>query len=97
MKTSGVLSENKWCFINPVALLILAAILPFELLCVVQENKKAVEARMERLPHEQQREYGNRVFYLSDYAGELRLSNEIRNTSSNSFFVNTPSGYKSFK
>lgn len=26
---------------------------------------------MERLPHEQQREYGNRVFYLSDYAGEL--------------------------
>jgi len=28
---------------------------------------------MERLSYEQKREYGNRVFYLSDYAGELRL------------------------
>ena len=65
-------------YINPVALLILAVILPFELLCVVRENKKAVEARMERLPHEQQREYGNRVFYLSDYAGELRLYPQMK-------------------
>lgn len=33
---------------------------------------------MERLPHEQQREYGNRVFYLSDYAGELRLHPQMK-------------------
>lgn len=75
----GITCTIVYCaYINPVALLILAAILPFELLCVLQENKKAVEARMERLPHEQQREYGNRVFYLSDYAGELRLNPQMK-------------------
>lgn len=33
---------------------------------------------MERLPYEQQREYGNRVFYLSDYAAELRLYPQMK-------------------
>ena len=60
-------------YVNPIALLVAVVLLPFELFCVTQENKKAVAARMERLSYEQKREYGNRVFYLSDYAGELRL------------------------
>ncbi len=60
-------------YVNPVALLVAVVLLPFELFCVTQENKKTVAARMERLSYEQKREYGNRVFYLSDYAGELRL------------------------
>lgn len=80
-RSVGFLCTIVFCaFINPVALLIMAVTLPFELFCVVQENKKAVEARMERLPHEQQREYGNRVFYLSDYAGELRLYPQMKET-----------------
>ena len=78
-RSVGFLCTVIFCaFINPVALLILAAVLPFEWFCVVQENKKIVAARMDRLPHEQQREYGNRVFYLSDYAGELRLHPQMK-------------------
>lgn len=65
-------------YINPAALLVMAVVVPLELLCVTQENKKIVSARMERLPHEQRREYGNRVFYLSDYAGELRLYPQMK-------------------
>lgn len=75
----GVLCCVFYCvYINPVALLVLIVILPLELLCVVQENKKTVAARMERVIHEQKREYGNRVFYLSDYAGELRLYPQMK-------------------
>ncbi len=73
-RSVGVTCTTIYCaYINPIALLIMAVVLPLELLCAAQENKKTVEARMERLPHEQQREYENRVFYLSDYAAELRL------------------------
>ncbi len=75
----GVTCSVLYCaYINPAALLVLIIILPLELLCVVQENKKTVAARMERVPHEQKREYGNRVFYLSDYAGELRLYPQMK-------------------
>lgn len=78
-RSVGVVCTIVFCaFINPMALLVMAAAIPFELLCVMQENKKAVAARMERLPHEQQREYGNRVFYLSDYAAELRLYPQMK-------------------
>lgn len=78
-RSVGIVCTIIFCiYINPVALLVMAAALPFELLCAVQENRRTVEARMERLPHEQQREYGNRVFYLSDYAGELRLYPQMK-------------------
>lgn len=78
-RSVGLVCTIIFCiYINPVALLVMAATLPFELFCAVQENRKTVEARMERLPHEQQREYGNRVFYLSDYAGELRLHPQMK-------------------
>lgn len=78
-RTVGFLCTIVFCaFINPVALIVMAAAFPFELLCVVQENKRVVKSRLERLPHEQQREYGNRVFYLSDYAGELRLYPQMK-------------------
>lgn len=75
----GVTCSVCYCaYINPAALLVLAVILPLELLCVIRENKKTVAARMERVTHEQKREYGNRVFYLSDYAGELRLYPQMK-------------------
>ncbi len=78
-QTAGVLCSIFFCaYINPIALLVAVVLLPLELLCVVQENKKTVEARMERVSHEQKREYGNRVFYLSDYAGELRLYQQMK-------------------
>lgn len=75
----GALCSVFYCaYINPVALLIIAVVLPLELICVAQENKKTVAARMERVSHEQKREYGNRVFYLSDYAAELRLYPQMK-------------------
>lgn len=78
-RSVGVLCTAVYCaYLNPAALLVMAVGLPFELLCVAQENKKTIAARMERLSHEQQREYGNRVFYLADYAGELRLYPEMK-------------------
>lgn len=78
-RSVGLVCTIIFCaYINPVALLVMVAALPFELLCVLQENKRTVEARMERLSYEQQREYGNRVFYLSDYAAELRLYPQMK-------------------
>ena len=77
----GTLCTIIYCaYINPIALLVMMVVIPLELLCVAQENKKRVAARLDRLPHEQQREYGNRVFYLSDYAGELRLYPQMKDT-----------------
>lgn len=78
-RSVGLVCTIIFCaYINPVVLVVMAVTLPFELFCVLQENKKTVEARMERLPYEQQREYGNRVFYLSDYAAELRLYPQMK-------------------
>lgn len=75
----GVLCAVFYCvYINPAALIMAAVLLPIELFCVMQENKKTVEARMERVVYEQRREYGNRVFYLSDYAAELRLNQKMK-------------------
>lgn len=68
-----------WCsYLNPALLLIMAATLPAELFLVLAENRKMVASRMERLPLEQKQEYENRVFYLSDYAKELRLNPEMK-------------------
>lgn len=40
-------------------------------------NKSSFQVRMERNPHERKREYVKRVFYLNDYAKEIRLNPEI--------------------
>lgn len=40
-------------------------------------NKSSFQIRMERNPHERKREYVKRVFYLNDYAKEIRLNPEI--------------------
>lgn len=40
-------------------------------------NKLTFKIRMERNPHERKREYVKRVFYLSDYAKELRLNPKV--------------------
>ncbi len=78
-QTVSILCAVFYCaYINPMALLVAVVLLPFELFCVMLESKKAVAARMERLSYEQKREYGNRVFYLSDYAGELRLYQQMK-------------------
>lgn len=78
-RLAGTLSSLVYSLlINPVALLMVLLILPVEIYLVIKENRKTVEARMERLSYEQKREYGNRVFYLADYAGELRLYPEMK-------------------
>lgn len=75
----GLLCAVFYCaYVNPIALLVMAVLLPPEFICVALENKRTVEGRMERLAHEQKREYGNRVFYLSEYAGELRLYPQMK-------------------
>ena len=40
-------------------------------------NKRSFRIRIESNPHERKREYIKRVFYLSDYAKEIRLNPEI--------------------
>lgn len=40
-------------------------------------NRLAFKIRIARNPHERKREYVKRVFYLSDYAKELRLNPEV--------------------
>ncbi len=42
-------------------------------------NKLSYEVRIKRNPHERKREYVKRVFYLSNYAKELRLNPEAAN------------------
>lgn len=75
----GISMSVVYCaYINPTVLLVMVVLLPLEFLCVAKENKKIVAARMQRLPHEQKREYENRIFYLSDYAGELRLNPQMK-------------------
>ena len=64
--------------LNPVVLVFVVLILPIDLLLVKKENKASILARMERVTHEQKREYGNRVFYLADYAKDLRLNPKMK-------------------
>ena len=59
--------------INPAALLIPLFLFPLDYMLVKKGNALSVKARMERVSHEQKREYQNRLFYLSDYAKDLRL------------------------
>ncbi len=40
-------------------------------------NKLSYEIRIKRNPHERKRDYTKRVFYLNDYAKELRLNPEV--------------------
>lgn len=64
--------------VNPLLLLIPAVTVPCRLWLTGKENENAVASRMERLPYEQKREYHNRVFYLADYAKDLRLYPQIQ-------------------
>lgn len=69
-----MLCSSLFCFyINPAAFIIVIVTIPIELMLITRENKETVAARMERVAYEQKREYENRVFYLADYAKELRL------------------------
>lgn len=68
-----------YCFLlNPVILAVPFLALPIELWLARKENEAGIEARMERVELEQRREYQNRVFYLSDYARDLRLNTEMQ-------------------
>lgn len=64
--------------INPVIILIPLLTLPFSLWSVHKENKEIITARFERIAHEQKREYQNRIFYLTDYARELRMNPQMQ-------------------
>ncbi len=59
--------------VNPLILIVTIVSLILQLWLAGRENRLNVVSRMERLPYEQKREYQNRVFYLSDYAKDLRL------------------------
>ncbi len=71
--TSLVLSMGFCLLVNPVILLVSVGGLVASLSLAGKENKLHIASRMERLAYEQKREYQNRVFYLSDYAKDLRL------------------------
>lgn len=64
--------------INPIIIIIPLLALPFSLWTVHNENKAIVTARLQRIAHEQKREYQNRIFYLGDYARELRMNPEMQ-------------------
>lgn len=71
--TSMVLAMGFCLKVNPLVLLVSAGGFLVSLALVGKENRLHIASRMERLPYEQKREYQNRVFYLSDYAKDLRL------------------------
>ena len=71
--TTFVLSLGFCLAMNPLILLVTAGNLFLSLWIAGRENRLQIASRMERLPYEQKREYQNRVFYLSDYAKDLRL------------------------
>lgn len=78
-KSVRFLLVTVYCFfLNPLVMLVPLLTLPLELWMVGKENKERIRARMERLPFEQKREYQSRVFYLSDYARELRQNPEMQ-------------------
>lgn len=64
--------------LNPVVLVVPLLALPFKLWTTGKQNAASIAARMERVAHEQKREYQNRVFYLSDYARDLRQNPEMQ-------------------
>lgn len=74
-------------FVNPPLLLIPALFLPLELWLSKQENRCNVKSRMERLPYEQKREYQNRIFYLADYAKDLRLHPDMQEKCRQDFHI----------
>lgn len=59
--------------VNPLILLVTTGSFLASFWIAGRENRLLVASRMERLPYEQKREYQNRIFYLSDYAKDLRL------------------------
>lgn len=68
-----MLSVGFCLMVNPSILMIAVGFFIPQLWLAGKENRLGVASRMERLPYEQKREYQNRVFYLSEYAKDLRL------------------------
>lgn len=64
--------------VNPVILLIPFIFFPLSLIIAKKESDMAVAAKMDRIKYEQKREYLNRIFYLADYAKEIRLNMDMR-------------------
>ena len=66
-------------FLKKDKLSVLFAVISFVLtfLFTMAYNKISFKIRMEKNPHERKREYVKRVFYLPDYAKELRLNSEL--------------------
>ncbi|MCR5279145.1 MAG: ABC transporter ATP-binding protein/permease [Lachnospiraceae bacterium] len=48
-------------------------------------NRLSYKIRVERNPHERKREYVKRVFYLGDYAKEIRLNPEVKDSLTKTF------------
>lgn len=67
-------------FFHRDKLSILFAVLSFILTYIftLMVNKVSFKIRVERNPHEREREYVKRVFYLPDYAKEMRLNPKVK-------------------
>ena len=72
------ISTGIYFFVKDKASILFAAV-SFVMAFVFNQmfNKLTFKIRIERNPHERKREYVKRVFYLSDYAKELRLNPEV--------------------
>ncbi len=58
---------------DPVGLLFLGATLVITLILGIKGNKRFMEREEERIPHSRRADYIKRVFYLADYAKDLRM------------------------
>ncbi len=64
--------------VNPAVLILPLVSLPLNLLLSTLETKAQVESRLTRAGLERRRDYAQRVFYLADYAKELRLNRRMQ-------------------
>lgn len=75
--TSIILSGSFFISNDPVSVIFIAVSFAASLYSAKALNKLNFKIRNERNPHERKLGYVNRVFYLNDYAKEIRLNTEI--------------------
>lgn len=75
--TSIILSGSFFISNDPVSVIFIAVSFVASLYSAKALNKLNFKIRNERNPHERKLGYVNRVFYLNDYAKEIRLNTEI--------------------
>lgn len=74
--TRVILAGGFFIFVDPISFLFVFTSFALQLLLEAAINKLNFKIRMEKNPIQRKFEYINRVFYLPDYAKELRLNPE---------------------